>query len=138
MFRQSDLVVVAKNPSISRLLVYLLGRVLRSYLRGYLRSSSPGKICRIKHNSQLLGNASFFGQQHEEALRTRTSRAVPWAAGVKTRPQTSVKNALWERSRAGGRGAWRDKDGGAPEATSATSLSTRARPQVASQTEAPG
>ena len=58
-----------------------------------------------------------------------------------------MKNALWEISRVVGEGSGEGsvegsveghKDGGAPEGTSVRSLSTGARPQAASQTEAPG
>ena len=54
-------------------------------------------------------------------------------------PLWSVRNALWEIARVVGEGSMEaHKNGGAPEGTSVTSLSTGASPQVASQTEAPG
>ena len=55
---------------MSQLLLYLLERVLRSYLRGCLRGSSPQKVCQIKHNSQLLGCLFFPLSQHFQAVPT--------------------------------------------------------------------
>lgn len=49
-----------KNSYIFQFLLYLFGSIPQGDLRGCLPSLSPQQVCKIEHNSHLLGCAFFF------------------------------------------------------------------------------